>query len=274
MITSCNFFAKKESNEDNGKPLARVYDKYLYFDEVKDIIPKDLNEKDSLAFLQNYINIWAKDQLMIYKAEYNLTEDQKDFSKAIEEYRNDLLKFTYKQEYVKENLDTNIADTAIANYYKKAGSDNFSLQQSIVIADYAVIKNEAPELKKAIKWFSSNDKKDQEKLQDYLLKYAYKFSLNDSSWVSFERVKKIIPDEEINQADFLKNHKYLQYKDDINTYLLHIKDYKLKGDLAPLSYAKGIIKNVLINRKKLSLLSKLEQNLLKDAMKKNEFETY
>ncbi|MDZ7846805.1 MAG: hypothetical protein U5L96_08550 [Owenweeksia sp.] len=75
--TSCKFFNKAEEETPAGEPIARVYDHYLYQRDVKDIIPGELAGNDSLAFLQNYINVWAKDKLMIYKAEYQSYGKQK-----------------------------------------------------------------------------------------------------------------------------------------------------------------------------------------------------
>lgn len=271
--TSCQFFNKEDSEQKDGQPLARVYNRYLYESDIKDLVPRDLSGKDSIAFLQNYINVWAKDQLMIYKAEYNLTENKKNFDKQIEEYRNDLLKFAYRQEYVAQNLDTNISDTAIQHSYNKEGS-SFILKENIVQADYLIINKDAPNIQEAIKWFNSDKQKDRDKLYDYALKYAYKFALDDSSWVSFDQLRKIIPFEGSDQQNIVKNNQPVQFKDDTNVYLVQIHQYKLKGGQAPLPYARDIIRNVLLNKRKLKLLENLEQNLLKDAVKKKEFEVY
>lgn len=270
--TSCQFFNGTDEDVD-GEPLARVYNRYLYKSDLKELVPKDLPEKDSLAFLQNYINVWAKDQLMIYKAEYNLTENKKNFDKQIEEYRNDLLKFAYRQEYIRQNLDTVIQDSAILRSYE-GGTNSFVLKENIVRVSYIVINKDAPDLKDAVKWFSSNKQKDRSSLLDYSLKYAYKFSVTDSSWMSFDQLGKIIPFENPDQLEIIKNTQVQQFNDGTNVYLVQIWQYKLKGQRAPLVYAADVIKNILINRRKLKLLNELEQNLLNDALKKKEFEVY
>lgn len=272
-VSSCQLFNAREEGDEKGQALARVYDRYLYKSDVAELMPENVSDEDSLAFLQNYINIWAKDQLMILKAEYNLTESQKNFEKQIEEYRNDLLKFAYRQEYISQALDTNINEQAIRESYK-SGSNDFVLKENIVRADYVVLNLEAPKLDDAVKWFYSTRAKDREELYDYALKYAYKFSLNDSSWIGFDRLKKIIPVTASSQTDYIRNTNYDQFKDSTNIYLLRIRDYKLKGDKAPLPYSRSVIKNILINKRKLQLINKLEQNLLDDALEKKEFEVY
>lgn len=273
-IASCQLFDTTVSEEQTeSEPLARVYDRYLYEHDLADLMPADLSSADSLAFLQNYINIWAKDQLMILKAEYNLTEDQKNFERQIEEYRNDLLKFAYRQQYISQHLDTNISDEAVANSYK-SGTNDFVLKENIVKVRYAAISLEAPLLKKAIKWFYSEKKADEEDFYDYALKYAYKFSLRDSSWVSFDKLRREIPVPGDKQEEFIKTTGEVQFNDSTNVYLVEIMDYKLRGDKAPLPYSREIIKNILINKRKLEIIGKLEQNLLEDALDKKEFEVY
>ncbi len=253
--------------------LARVYDRYLYEEDIEGLMPEGLSESDSLAFLQNYINVWAKDQLMILKAEYNLTESQKNFEKQIEEYRNDLLKFAYRQQYISQNLDTNISLQAVKNSYK-SGTNDFVLKENIVRVDYAAINLEAPKLNEAIKWFYSSREKDEAEFYDYALKYAYKFSLRDSTWISYDALRKQIPLPNENKEAFIKNTGLTQFKDSTNVYLLEIKEYRLRGDKAPLPYSREIIKNILINKRKLDIINTLEQNLLEDALDKKEFEVY
>lgn len=272
-VSSCQLFDANGSEPESKEALARVYDRYLYAEDIEDLMPTDLTTSDSLAFLQNYINVWAKDQLMILKAEYNLTESQKNFERQIEEYRNDLLKFAYRQQYISQNLDTNISLQAIKNSYK-GGSNDFILKENIVRVDYAAINLEAPNLKEAVKWFYSNKEKDEASFYDYALKYSYKFSLRDSTWVSYEQLRKQIPLPNENKESFIKSTGLTQFKDSTNVYLLEIKDYRLRGDKAPLPYSKEIIKNILINKRKLDIINSLEQNLLEDALDKKEFEVY
>ncbi len=271
MATSCNWL--RFGTEEEKEPLARVYNRYLYKEDVADIVPAALETNDSLAFLQNYISIWAKDQLMLYKAEYNLTEQQKDFEQQITDYRNDLLKFAYQQEYVRQNLDTNISDVEIEEYYEQNG-DNFELKENILKARYVVINSDAPKIDDAREWFRSSKPEDFQKIREYALKYASEFSLEDTSWVSFDLIASKFPVETYNQSEFLANNKYVQVTKGGKLYLLEIVSYKIKEGKSPLTYVKYVIRNILVNQRKLQLLANLEKNLLDDALEKKEFETY
>ncbi len=271
IMASCSVFNGEE--EPQGKPVARVYDRYLYQEDLADLIPEQLSGNDSAAFLQNYINAWAKDQLMIYKAEYNLSEEQKNFQDQIEEYRKDLLKFAYRQEYVRQSLDTNIAEAELKEYYE-ASAENFLLNENILQVSYLVVSNDAPKLKDAISQFFDSDSVSQQQAEEYALQYAYRFDFKRDDWISFEDLQSVLPIETDDQQAFIKAQSKRQWSDSSSTYLLNIYQYRLKGEQAPLDYARDVIRNVLINRRKLELLSKLEQNLLDDALNKQEFEVY
>ena len=57
-------------NEDihHGKtPIARVFDSYLYYEDLGELVPKGASSSDSTALVTQYINVWVKQQLMIKK---------------------------------------------------------------------------------------------------------------------------------------------------------------------------------------------------------------
>lgn len=272
FLSGCQWLTTEE-DEVSGVPVARVYDSYLYRGDLKNTLPKGLSSQDSAQFVNNYINVWAKNQLMVYKAEYNLSARQKDFEERIEKYRQDLLKHSYLQRYTQENLDTTVHDSVIATYFQEHKND-FRLRENILRMRYIIIPNEAPHLEEIKRLFLSDDAGDQSQLRNYSLSYAREFALQDSAWISFARFSEIIPVEAIDQSGFLEERSVLEFQKKELLYLVEIVDYKLKESVAPLPYISDVIKNVVINQRRLALIDRLEQNLMDDAYKKNEFETY
>ncbi len=272
-LVSCNFFQKENDENERGAKLARVYDEYLYENDVAEILPPGLGENDSLAFLQNYITTWAKDQLMIYKAQYNISDSDPEFERKIQDYRNDLLKFKYRQEFLRKNLDTSFSKKEIQAYYE-SGAQDFALKENILTADYAIINKEAPELETAIRQFRGGGQENLAQFEEFALSYAYKFSLGDSAWMNATELQNVLPKELGNPQSFFTVGRFVRQQDSINVYLLAVRDVKKIGDEAPLRHARPVIQNILLNRKKLQLLERLEQNLLDDALKKKGFETY
>jgi hypothetical protein len=270
---SCKFL-KTEQEDGKGELLARVYDSYLYKNDIKHIVPENLGGKDSATFVANYINVWAKNQLMVYKAEYNLQEDEKLFEEKIKNYRNDLLKYEYLQKYVKERLDTNVDQSEVKNYYI-THSENYMLRENILQIRYLILPKDVPNLKKIEKLFKSNSPQDSSELRDLALSYARAFSPGDSTWFAFDQFSDIIPVQVFDQENFLKNKTYFKLEGDNDLiYLVDIMRYRTKENVSPLTYVYNIIENVIINKRRLALIDSLEKNLLRDAIKKQEFETY
>ncbi|PTM05793.1 MAG: hypothetical protein DA405_02400 [Bacteroidetes bacterium] len=272
LFSSCDSIFNK-GIEEEGEMVARVYESKLYQHDIVAVLPEGLSPEDSANFVQNFINVWAKNELMVYKAEFNLTDEQKQFEEQIRNYRNDLLKYAYLQKYVDDRLDTSISELQIKDYYQ-ANSQNFLLKENILKIRYIVVPQDAPELEDLKKWFKSSEAKDLEALLDYSLSFARSFSLEDTAWISFNDFRKLIPIRTYNQQDFLARNKWIELEEEGLIYLAQIKEFKIKDNSAPIFYVKDIIRNTLLNKKRLDLIADLEKNLVNDALKKKEFETY
>ena len=272
LLSGCQYL-KRGDQSSQGKEVARVYDSYLYQEDLKEVVPAELGGKDSARFVDNFIKSWAQNMLMVYKAEYNLPESQKKFQRQIEQYRNDLLKHAYLEAYTAENLDTTVSDSVILDYYQR-NKENFLLKENIVKLRYLVIPEEAPHLEEIKGLFISDDEADRAQLRDYSLSYGRSFSLRDTAWIKFARMAELVPVATFEQKAFLQENSYLELTEEGLLYLIEIVDYRLKGKRAPLSYLKNLIRNSVLNRRRLALVDQLEKNLLNDALEKDEYEKY
>ena len=103
IFSSCDFFKKTE----NENPIARVNDTYLYEDDIKDLITEGITKEDSILRVNNFINQWATQQLLINGAQINLSEEkQKQFNNLVKQYKNDLFTKAYLEALVKRSIDT------------------------------------------------------------------------------------------------------------------------------------------------------------------------
>ncbi len=267
-LLSCKLIRK----DDEIKPVARVFDSYLYEDEIQGLT-NGLNAQDSAAFIENYIYSWGKEQLLIHRAEFNLAESQKDFEELVMQYRNDLLKFAYLEKYVNEHLDTVISDELIQTYYLEHSAD-FELKENILKAEYFVFDNETKELDKAKSWWRSVSEKNTERFLEYASIFAKEKSVGDTNWVRYNELSMRIPLQTYNQLSVLNNNKRLFLEDSINTYFVSIKAFKIKDDVSPLPYVSKTVKSIILNKRKLELIAKMEASLVKDAYDKKNFEIY
>ena len=101
------------------------------------------------------------------------------------------------------------------------------------------------------------------------------YSLNDSIWIRVNQVIDKIPAITAeNKNELLKKSNFVQLKDSLGVYLMQINDVLLRNDTAPLEYVKPTIDQIVINKRKLELIRKLEKDITKDAIKNKQFEIY
>jgi hypothetical protein len=93
LFVACNFF-----KQDNEKlPIARVNNTYLYFEDIKELITQETSKEDSLLIVNNYINRWATQQLLIDQSKINLPQERQDaFDNLVNDYKKDLYTEAYK----------------------------------------------------------------------------------------------------------------------------------------------------------------------------------
>ena len=73
LIICLSAGCKDNNNTAERIPVAEIGKVVLYYDEMPKLIQKGINEADSAAIIQNYINKWAKRELLLQKAEENLS---------------------------------------------------------------------------------------------------------------------------------------------------------------------------------------------------------
>lgn len=279
-ISSCDLVTRKSKE----KPLARVFDRYLYPSDIEQTIPPfgrqrlaedDLGTqaKDSLELVQNYINKWVGQTLLLKRAELNLPDNLKNVEKQLDDYRTSLIIYAYERELVNQKLDTLVTLREIEEYYS-ANKKNFELKDYIVKVLYIKLAKNSPEIQKVKRWCRSAEEKDLRQLEEYCRKYALNFFIDADVWLFFDDLLKEIPIQTINKEDFLKNNKFSEIEDKSQLYLLNILDYRLKDDISPLSLEKNNIRNTIINKRKLKLVSDLKRDLHQEALDKGNIELY
>lgn len=254
--------------------IARVFESYLYADDIKNIVPKNTKAEDSIALVKKYINSWITETLILHKAEQNLTEEQKNVEKQLKDYRNSLITFVYERELVNQKLDTIVNDSAIANYYN-SNKNNFELKDNIIKVVYVKVNKKAPNLQKVKLWYRSELPKDKEALENYCHQYAENFYLDDNAWLLFDDLLKEIPIQPTyNKELFLQNNRFIEVSDSASLYFVNIKGFQIKNSISPLSFEKENIKNIILNKRKLELINKMKEEAFNEAQNNKDVEEY
>lgn len=269
-FTSCDLLPEKEKK---GDVVARVSDKYLYAEDLEGLVPAGTSKKDSLSITQNYINNWIRQELLLQQAEANLDENQMDFSKQVDQYRNSLIIFQYESELVRQKLDTNVSEQEIEAYYKQNQS-SFLLHENILRVQYAAIdlnSTQAPRFRQLLR---SDKSADQEKLNELCQVHAHSCQLDDQLWISFNEFAGKVPVAIADQRNFLESNPYFEVQDTAFRYLVRVKEYKIKESVSPLSFETANIRVILLNKRKSEMLKQMEEDLFKSAQSKKNIEIY
>ena len=254
-------------------PIARVNDIFLFKEDVQDLFKSNVSEQDSILIIKNYIDSWAKQQLLLYQAEINLEIESLGFEKLVEDYRSTLYINAYKEALVSNKLDTIVSDTQVKQFYLSS-YENFKLNEELVQLKYIHFNNNRSDEKKLIKLFKSKKNEDIEELESMQLEFI-SYNFNDSIWVNYNEVfNKIDVLKDVPKNVVLKKLKFIQKEDSLGLYLITVKDVLLRNDIAPISYITPTIKQIILQKRKLELSRKIEIDLLNDAIKNKKFEKY
>ena len=270
LSSSCSYFKADEKPE----AIARVKDVYLYQADIKELIPSGTSKKDSIEIVRNYINRWAEQKLLIDAAEINLSDEKKaSFDELIKQYKIDLYTKAYIEEVVKNTVDTIVNKSEIVTYYNQ-NKNNFRANSTLVRLRYINIKKDNPRFG-VIKSKFFNYKKSDKKFWDVYALQCNNFALNDTVWTDMEQVYSklpfITPD---NKNEYIRAGKAIEFTDASDEYLVKITNVIDKNQISPYEYIKPILKEIILNKRKLELIKKFEKEITDDAIKNNKYEIY
>lgn len=268
LIIIAGYSCKNKFQSPMEKPLAAVGDKYLYKSDLSSILPNNLTYSDSLKKANDYRINWIRKELMLKRAEENLSSEQKDVQSELEDYRASLIIHRYQQELVKQRLDTVITDKNIQEYYEK-NSERFILQKNIIKGIYIEVPKEVDSPEKIKKWLSADETESTTELETYSFQYAVKFDYFIEKWMDFSLIESRIPLSINNKKQFIEQNRFVEASDSLNSFYLSIKEFMLIGEKAPYNFVKDQIENLILNNRKLELIKELEKNVLEQGKEKN-----
>lgn len=269
---SCEFFKPKETKE--VPPIARANQKFLYPDDLFGLFPKNVAKTDSVKLAEKYVEDWIKKQLMISKSTQTIDVNQAEIERKVLDYRYALIVHAYVKGYIDKNINHEVSDEEIQQYYEEK-SDNFLLKQNIIKCVFVQIPKTAPNIWRFRRDFKNYPEQNKEDVTSYLSQFASKSFLEDSVWVIFDDVTLGTPLEGVrDKVQFLERTKTSETSDESSIYFLKILAYKTSDEVSPLEFIKEDIKNIIINKRKIALKRELEEKIYDEAEQQNLFEVF
>jgi hypothetical protein len=257
LLSSCS------RNVDEQPVLVSVYDQKLYASDLQGIVPPGLSPEDSLAIVDNYIEQWIQQAVILDKASKNVSNS---FDRELREYKNSLLVYTYERQIIDQLIDTSVTDLQIQEYYSQHKAD-FTLRSSIVKAVYVIAPLKSPAVAKLKKIVArgSFSERDIIELEETASRYGCSGFYDAETWIPFHALQNAVPITAYNESLFLKQHRAITLSDDSLFYAARILDYKVTDDISPLDLQRDNIRAVLLNHRKVELLENLRSDLLREA---------
>ena len=270
VLTTCDFPRAKASI----KPLARANDALLFKDDVDFSFIDGMAKSDSIIFVQNVINDWATNQLLIDGAIQNLNDEtQFEFEQLVQQYKIDLYSSAYLEVLVGNNLDSLVSYQELQEVYL-LNKELFTLKEDLLKLRYININTSLSNLNEVKQMFKRFNSDDRSKLDSMSIQFN-SFYLRDTTWIKKEDViSKIKPLEQGFNKVLLKKSNFIELKDSLGLYLIQIKEVLQRGKTAPVEYVSPTLKQIVINNRKLNLIRKLKSDIVNDAIKNKKFETF
>ncbi|MDC8002007.1 peptidyl-prolyl cis-trans isomerase [Aequorivita todarodis] len=269
FFVSCDYF--KQDAEQHV--IARVNDSYLYKEDIAKLISENTSPEDSTLIVNNYINRWATQQLLIGQAKINLpVEKLEQFDKLVQEYKTDLLTEAYKNVIVDKQLDSVISDREYQEYYNE-NKENFKQRDMLVMLRYVQLPLNYDGLASVREKLGRYNEKDKKSLNSQDFQFISS-NFNDSVWIKKDVLLNALPVLKGANEQVLKKSNFAQLQDSLGVYLVKIENVLNPNDTAPFSYIKPTLRQIILNKRKLELIKKLETDITKDAIETNNFEIY
>jgi len=262
------------NSDANRLTVAQVEDKYLFADQIPVKTNNGLSREDSISISRNYIDRWIRNELILRKAEENLSEEyQTEINSKLEETKANLMIYHYEQQMMLQKMDTMVTEQQIMDYYDNH-LQNFTLQSNILKVLFLKLPVEAPNIDRARAWYRSDKQSDIQSLESYAYQFAEKFDDFGENWINMNFLLRELPSNIDNESYFLRNNQYYETSDSEFQYFVNIRDFRLKGSVAPIEYVRNDIKTIILNNRKIDFLQELENGIYNEGIKDNSFRVF
>lgn len=257
----------------SGEVVASVGKSRLYRTDLDKVLPDGLSPEDSTRLAQQYINTWASDIIFLEVAEKQLTKEELDVTRELEDYRKSLLKYRYEQRYINDRLDTLVTVEQIETYYREH-PDKFVLEIPLVKADFLCISPDSPSLSEFRRNIVSDDVSQMQISDSLAYSSAIKYENFGGRWIE---ITVLARDFGLDYGEMLTYRKgdWIEYSGDTGLLsLAYIREWSPAGKVAPVEYASAQIRDIILSTRKRTLVSSLEQDLLEEALESGKLKVY
>ena len=272
-MLSCTLQSCEQWSPGKEQVVARVENNYLY---KKDLDQKFTfsNSSDSTVKATNFIDRWARKQLLMKQAQMNLPKNEIDtLERLLEEYKSELYINNYKSSIINKSIDTLITSDEISAFLSQ-NKEVFKLKAPLFKVRYIHIPPDNVDQDEIQRSFQRFNATDQHFLDSLSFQY-FNYILSDTLWINKNNLTSRV--RFLNQDNFdkyIKKSQFFKIEDSLGVYLFFVKEYLAIGELAPEEVFSPTIKNIILNQRKLEYTKQFEKDILQDAIRSKTYEIY
>jgi hypothetical protein len=270
ILFSLFFFSCQEISNNSNNLIARAGENFLFQDDL----PKFNSEEDSTKRYLNFIESWAKENILYDLSLTNLSQSKKnEIDKLVEKFRIDLYINSYKDLIINSRIDSIVDQTDIESYYE-SNINNFSLNENLIKYRYLKLPSDNLNLSRIRRNFIRMNDDDRVFLDSLNFQFA-DTKLNDTLWITEREVISSLEFlNQSNKSNYFRTNRLFVINSDEYVEYFYVKDLLKSGNIPPLSYLYERIRSIIINQRKIELLQNINNEILKDAIKSNKYEVF
>ncbi|MEO0338269.1 MAG: hypothetical protein AAF242_03555 [Bacteroidota bacterium] len=270
LFITCLFLGCKEVNTDNPR-LARVHNHALYLSDLDGLMSENTSPEDSAVIIQTFRNRWIRETLILHQAETN-KPDNLDIESLVKNYRESLLKNSYEQVLMENELDSTITQAELTAFYEK-NKEQYELETPILRCHFYKIPLPVRQEDSIRIWWNGPTQRNIAQLKAYADSAGGSFILNDSLWNRLEELSIELPKGTLT-TDNVASKKDFQQKDDSYQYLLRVYEVRNRKEIAPLSFIEEQARKVILHFRKIKLLQEKKEALYDLELRRKNIEIF
>lgn len=250
--------------QDPDQILASYESRKLRYEEIEQSIPQPLQGSDSAQFVNNYIDRWIKDQILIKDATAHL-RDIKELNQLVDSYRDELMLVKYEEQLFSEKLDTAISDTELRQYYN-SNKSKYKLESTIFRFVFLKINKPVADSKSLDQMWNNLNVSNTSQFKRYCDNNADRCFLDAKRWYKWEDISSLIPSKYLKEGD-LKAKLERDFADFNYEYKIHFFEVVKPNEDPPLSFVRDQATQAILHRRKINLLDNYRAELYEKELK-------
>ena len=268
FLFSCKYLDFKSDDDVVAKAGGAV----LYKSDIRELIPEGTNPGDSVKMVEQYVNNWAIQHLLLRKADSELSKSEKDVQQEIDDYRNSLLVYRFEKHFVEQRLDTLITEEECREYYDNY-SDNLTLTHSVVKARLIKIFTKSPNFERIKSSYKANSLEEIDELEMLCRNSAERYNNFENRWIDISDIARETPFDVQTCEKELWEKSWMESSDSLYTYLVYFIEKVAPGEVPPFEYYLPRIKEIILSKRKQELIEKLKRDLILEAIENKTLQT-